>query len=149
MGSQGKGKRSKLVRFVDFLSVTIPRFVSLWISGFLGHLRSLRRPCYPLGQPHVPYTGFLCKQKAAEIYRVDLNMTRLQIRFDPPPSRLGGHQRSFHIHHTPCMAWVGLKTQNCPLCRQISQKLFPERAHSFADHFGDVSFCDAQWRCIA
>ena len=69
---------------MDFLSVTIPRFVSLWISGFLGHLRSLRRPCYPLGQPHVPYTGFLCKQKAAEIYRVDLNMTRLQIRFDPP-----------------------------------------------------------------
>ena len=69
---------------MDFLSVTIRRFVSLWISGFLGHLRSLRRPCYPLGQPHVPYTGFLCKQKAAEIYRVDLNMTRLQIRFDPP-----------------------------------------------------------------
>ena len=83
-GRRVRGRGANLSRSVDFLTVTIRRFVSLWISGFLGHLRSLRRPCYPLGQPHVPYTGFLCKQKAAEIYRVDLNMTRLQIRFDPP-----------------------------------------------------------------
>ena len=112
---------------MDFLSVTIRRFVSLWISGFLGHLRSLRRPCYPLGQPHVPYTGFLCKQKAAEIYRVDLNMTRLQIRFDPPPSRLGGHQRSFHIHHT-MHGLGGLENTELPTLPSNFSKTIPRES---------------------
>ena len=114
----------------------------------IGQQLLLEDLAFPPGKPHVPYTGFLCKQKAAKIYRVDLNMTRLQIRFDPPSIQA---RSSGIIPYTPqSIAWVGLNTKLPIFILSSNTSLnHSERAHSFADNFEAsvfaLSWCSTQF----